>query len=196
MQRGLELQPRRLLGNKRRYRLVPESQRRLIIYLRYGSLTNFDHAVNKVSEIADYLRISRQTVYEMLKRFAQRGYQLDALRRSQPGERRFRMLDAEVQRYLLSPQTLQTWAHMTIAERTSTLAAIKGVRISPTTLQRFYAHHKVKYRTAKTIYNGAAVHRASLETARMRFATFLGNMVQQKKAIVYMDETTFNSFSI
>ena len=59
-----------------------------------------------------------------------------------------------------------------------TLAAIKGVRISPTTLQRFYALHKVKYRAAKTIYNGAAVHRASLERARMRFATFLGNMVQ------------------
>ena len=67
--------------------------------------------------------------------------------------------------------------------------------MSASTLYRFYAHHKIKYRAAKTIYNATCVHRGALDEARMEFAIFIGNAIKLTKPLVYMDESSFNTWS-
>ena len=67
------------------------------------------------------------------------------------------------------------------------------VKISVTTLRRFYKHHNVRFRTARQAYKIAMNRREELDTQRKEFAKLLANIIAKELPLIYVDETTFNN---
>ena len=65
-QRAVKDKPIRL---KRTYRLYKEKHRKLVVRLRYGSLTNYSQIINSWADIEDMTGIRQSTAREMIVRF-------------------------------------------------------------------------------------------------------------------------------
>ena len=68
--------------------------------------------------------------------------------------------------------------------------------MSTTQLAKLYRHHLIKYRAAKQVYRYSITNAARLERQRKEFAEVLGNLITRRSPLIYMDETTFTSWSI
>ena len=146
--------------NKRVYRPFTEQQKRLIVYLRYGSQTNFDQIINKVCDIAEYLRSPWCSVKQVLNKFVSSEYDITTFKfRS----RRFKHMPENMKAFLIDPKTLQTWMPYTLLERSRVASRLFNFNVSRTQLQRFYKSSGIKYVTGKTIYKAAAVHKERLD---------------------------------
>ena len=189
---ALATMPKRLNHGRRVHRRLTIEQKRLIVYLRYGQMRDFGAPANKVSDVAEYLRTPWCTVNHVLRKFVAGGHDLAVFARP----RRFAKIDAALGAYLLDPKTLQEWLPHTLVERSRVLKRARGVVVSPTTLRRFYKANGLRYVTGRTVYRAAVTHSARLDRARVRFGTFLGNVLAAKKPLVYQDETTFNTWQL
>lgn len=185
--------PSVLNGDKRIYRRLNEQQKRLIVYLRYASLEDFNQAANKIGDIALYMRTPRSTVSQVLKKFVEAGCDVSVFTFK---SRRFASVPGALKRFLLEPKTLKAWMPFNLVERSRVVRTLWGFAISADQLRRFYKLHGVKYVTGKPTYHAEVVHRNRLDGERLKFATFMGNVLRLSKPLIYMDETTFNSWQL
>ena len=156
------------LENPKRWLTLKDMQ--LIIYKRFGSLTEIGQPIRNHSEVARLLRIHPNTVRKMVGRFLTRGGPLEKLRLTQP---RYRMLSADLRETLLSKPLLLKWAAFSIPERVCTIKRLFGVDISSWTLRHFYKAHNVDYLQPKTVYRKALATRAELDPRRSQMAAML-----------------------
>ena len=70
------------------------------------------------------------------------------------------------------------------------------MKISVTTLRRFYQHHSVRFRTARQAYKIAMNKREELDVERKEFALLLANILAKELPLIYVDETTFNNQTV
>ena len=66
------------------------------------------------------------------------------------------------------------------------------MKISTTTLQRYYKENKVAYRSPKTVYKQAMQQRHHLDSERRQFAQIIATIIATNKPLIYIDETSFN----
>ena len=103
------------------------ADRRAIVALRYGSLTDFSRPVLRYSDIAKRLNIRSDTVSNALSRFHALGSQLENMLK---GKRSYKVIPDAVKERLLSTDLLSEWAAFTIAERCEAIKRLWGVSIS------------------------------------------------------------------
>ena len=122
---------------------------RAIVFLRYGSLDNFQQIVRSYIDIGKRLRFRTDVVQSAIARFHARGSSLANMVRQ---KRSFNIIPDHVKARLLSKNLLQAWAPYNIAERIAAIRRLWNVRISASTLETFYKAHGVKRRRAQTVY--------------------------------------------
>ena len=103
------------------------ADRRAIVALRYGSLTDFSRPVLRYTEIAKRLHIRSDTVSYALSRFHALGSRLENMLK---GKRSYKVIPDAVKERLLSTDLLSEWAAFTIAERCEAIKRLWGVSIS------------------------------------------------------------------
>ena len=165
-----------------------------IIFLRYGSLTNFNQSQLTVSEISRQLRLPWTTVKDFLNRFHRVGSDFEATQANR--RHKFMSIPPRLRRALISKKLLQEWAPYSIKERVDMIERVWQFKMSTTQLAKLYRHHLIKYRAAKQVYRYSITNAARLERQRKEFAEVLGNLITRRSPLIYMDETTFTSWSI
>ena len=157
--------------------------------MRFGSIHFFRRPIMNYKQIATRLRLEPETVRKTVLRFEERGYDFSKMGRSLP---RYKSFTPRLTRHLLSQRLLEHWSGYSIAERVEIIQEVWDVKISKSSLLKFYLHHKVGFLTAKVRYRYAQLNRPYLNARRKQFALTLGNLIASNRAICYMDETTFN----
>jgi hypothetical protein len=97
----------------------------------------------------------------------------------------------EHKEYLLSFNTLQAWAGMSLLWRVHEFKRTHNVEIRQQTLQRLYHKHNISYRNAGYMsYNGFKITTAE----RKRYSIKLKEIIDSSKALIYVDEASFNTW--
>ena len=182
-----------IVAKKQKRRLDKETKLR-IINLRYGSLVNFDQPVRDIREISKALHLPWSTIQHFLRAFDIKGKQLQNVIEKPP--RRFSTLPPNVQTWLLSKEILQCWAPFSLKERVLLLQNAFGILPSPNTLWEFYKERGIQWKTGKAIYRAESAMKPRLQQERYAFARLLAKLIEEKKHIIFMDETTVNTWQI
>jgi hypothetical protein len=95
----------------------------------------------------------------------------------------------KVSKYLLDPKVLQRWASLGLQQRCLQLSLDLEVNIHPNTLRDFYVKHNIRNRVVGFTYQ-QALNRSKAPI--MAFSLHLARLVQQKKSLVYFDESSFH----
>ena len=139
---------------KRKHVLTLEDKIRIVI-MRYGPELDYTSAQEKYATIAKAIGSTTRHIGWFLKRFVLNGFKIPEDRRKtrlfKPDAKRriMRQVLAPVQEFLLSRDTLIQWANLSLNERVSRLEALKGIKISPLSLSRFYRKHGIKWLATK-----------------------------------------------
>lgn len=139
------------------------------------------------------MRLTWSTVNSVLSVFAANGYSLDYFERR---SRRFREIDSRILDYLRDRHTLQQWAAFSLNERVEIIRRVFRVQISKTSLLRFYSMNGITYTAGKQVYRAYLLRQPHLEMEQRQFALLLGNLIKKKVPLIYMDESSCNSFSV
>ena len=139
--------------------------------------------------IARKLRLATTTVWDTVGRFFERSRDFAKLGRQR---QRFKGFSDRLKRHLLYPPLLQDWAAFSIADRAEIVRRVWQENVSRSQLKRFYAANMVGFLTAKLRYRYAQLNRPQLDARRRQHALTLGNLITSRRAVIYMDETTFN----
>ena len=139
------------------------------------------------------MRTPRSTISQVLKKFVAAGFDMNVFTFK---SRRFESMPGALKRFLLEPKTLKAWMPFNLVERSRVVRTLWGFAISADQLRKYYVRHGVKYVTGKPTYHAEVVHKARLDAERVKFATFMGNILRLSKPLIYMDETTFNSWQL
>jgi hypothetical protein len=118
-----------------------------VLLLRFGRIPDSEapHPVMNYTSIAKIIRKPVSTVIELVKTaltasmhgFSEVNYSRSKLKQHQIG-------------YLVSAQTLQECAHLSLVERAQMFHRQFGeVKISPTTIRRIYLKHKIRFKNIK-----------------------------------------------
>ena len=101
----------------------------------------------------------------------------------------------DIRAWLLEPRLLQEWAPYTIRERVVIAQRVwtGRLRLSVTTLLRFYKANGVRNRAAKKVYEIARAESETKEEERKIYARVLGSVIVSRHHYIYVDETTFDS---
>ena len=86
---------------------------REIVFLRYGSLSNFDNIKLSCGKISKHRRIHVQTIHACLRRFIARDYDID---RMKIVRHQFKNLE-EIKDFLIDHETLKLWSAYSLNER-------------------------------------------------------------------------------
>ena len=172
----------------------PAVKKKRIVFQRYGSLTDFRHAVMYIKAVARLLRIPRSTVQNCLRKFVDGGSTLSVFVRP---ARQFLVIQPRLKRVLLHKATLQQWAPFSIRERLEIIRILYREKMSYATLRSFYKAHKVSYVCGKTaVYRTYLTNQVHLDSQRQDFALLLANLVKNKYCVVYQDESSSNCFQV
>ena len=132
----------------------------MIIKSYFGSLIDFSQKVRKMSEVAQLLGIHYNTTRIVIVRFIERGYRLINMR-SFNGRPRQIIKSEMFEKFLLDPHTIETWAHLSLIERTQKLEREYKVKISHSRLRRFYRKHNISYTKPPTFIKHDIANSAS-----------------------------------
>ena len=186
-------QRKRSVKRADKLRLTPKVTRMhhwLCVYLFFGSLTDFSTVQTTFSSVAKAARLGRQTVRYILQKFIRDGYKMVDHYRDRPTHGRGK-ITAEVAAYLTSKDTLQAWAGYPLKWRLGQLKLHKGVDLSYPALLQFYKKHGITYRaTGYMKYSGFKV----TDQERWQYARMLKNVIDGDKALIYVDESSFNTW--
>jgi hypothetical protein len=124
----------------------------LVVFLRYGSLDNFERPIRSLAEVSRQLKRDKGTVRAILIRFHQRGNRVEDYRRRKNMQFIVKIITPELGEFLGSQATLSRWAGLSLNQRTRKLFSEKGVRLSKEGLWSFYKRKKITYRYANFAY--------------------------------------------
>ena len=172
-------------------RPLSRNDRRRIIYSRFGSETDFSHHRMTCLEISRKLLIPLSTVGFTLVQFERRGRRLDAFER--PLDNRFRNIPEPVRQQLVARELLQEWAPFNLRERVAIIERVYAVKISTFTLHKFYRANDIRFKAKQQVYKSALLNKPYLQHKRREFAVLLGNLMNKKTHLIFVDESAFNS---
>ena len=115
-----------------------------MIYLRYGSLSDFSQEQMSKCQVARLLRMPPMTVIRNLNQFVRAEFNFTAAfdnRRST----RFNFMSERLKTALVDKRMLQLWAPYSINQRVEIVRNVFQESIGRSTLQRFYAANKITY---------------------------------------------------
>ena len=170
-------------------RALPMRFKYLIVYLRYGSLENFDQCHMRIPDIARRTNCHYSTVNMFLHRFRERGYQILPPQYKNSG--RSLKIDGALREYLLGQDTLEAWTAYTLRRRCALIKKDWGVDIPFTTLFYFYRRHGIKNRARHYAYDKSL---APTEELVFNFARLLADVIRQKLPLIYVDESSVHQW--
>ena len=91
---------------------------------------------------------------------------------------------------------LQTWNAFSLVERTKLIEMQWNLKISNHTLWQFYLQNNIRLRTGMAVYRQEMRRTAEIVEKRNVFAKLLASLVAANKPIIYVDETTFNTWML
>jgi hypothetical protein len=97
---------------------------------------------------------------------------------------------------LLTQRILQTWNAYSLIERTKIIENLWGIQVSNNTLWKFYRQNNIKLRTGKAVYRAEMRRTAEIVNKRKIFAAILATLVHLGRPLIYVDETTFNTWQL
>ena len=181
--------PVNFAGGRSVYHVLTIAEIKRVIYNRYGNLDDFTQPpVKTYAAIAKQLRLPISTVVNVLRRFVSRDHDLDKL---QVRRRQFAMITPAVKAALLNTELLQRWSPYTMRERVEIIHRTFDVSLCIQTLQRFYKKFGIAHRAAKVRYRYEQVESVLMAERRKAFAVLLGNLLDKKAPLLWLDETTF-----
>lgn len=131
---------------KQVHRRLTIQQKYQIIFLLYGSLTDFDKIIRPVKVVAKALYINQSSIRNLLKNFIASEFDLNILERKKFKQHRSKLYLPENIAYLTSNDTLKKWAVLTLKERARMINEELGIKVSEVTVRNFYSKHKIKRR--------------------------------------------------
>ena len=110
------------------------NNRRAVVFLRYGSDTDFSHRFLRYKEIQEIVGFKLNTLRTMVKKFRDNGYSFERA----PRQYRPQKLTGEVLEDITSKATLNMWKGRSLKERCRTIRFRYNVTVAPCTLSRVY----------------------------------------------------------
>ena len=123
----------------------------LVVLCRYHSLEDFSEPKTPITVISKRLSLPQTTVYTLLNRFHERGFQFKFPKRGRPCP----AMPEHLQKALRAPELLQEWASFPLWKRAGMIEKRFNFKISVTRLRNFYLRASVKFRAASTVYRKA-----------------------------------------
>jgi hypothetical protein len=162
-----------------------------IFFLRFGSHSDMSRVQLSYKKISLLLHIPIMTCHKALRNYIRRGLHFESGRalNSCPDWRK-KLLPFKEE--LLARDTLQRWSGLTLQHRAQLIWQEYHVKVTVQALFQFYRKHKVRFYSSSTAYH-AAFHKKFVDQ-RKQFAVQLAQLIHQKAAIVYFDESSFNSW--
>ena len=100
-------------------------------------------------------------------------------------------LTQEHRDYLVSTETLQSWAGMSLKWRVSEFEHKYGIKINQFTLRNLYVKHRISYRNIGYMtYNGFKI----THDEKRRYAMRLKEIIDSNQALIYVDESSFHTW--
>ena len=93
---------------------------------------------------------------------------------------------------MLSKETLEAWATLSLRQRVRKLDVEYGIKTSPAGLLTFYRRNKISYKKAPQVTKRELINYDRLSVERREYARILASLIYRKMPIVYMDETSVN----
>ena len=152
----------------------------------YEMRFNLQYSFQKIGKI---LYCAPSTACTALKRLLRsEGELIDRRRFNGRNNRRLKIVP-RISRHLLDQKVLQRWGFMGLQQRCLQLEKDCDVSIKPQTLREFYIKHNIKNRVVGFRYQQAQ-NRSELPL--MTFSLYLARLIQEKKPLVYFDESSFH----
>ncbi len=170
---------------------LSESQQRLVIFLRFQSLTSNEETWHSSAEVYKATGVKRQTQHSIIKRWLQRD--LKVVSHSKNSGRK-QLLTKEQQAYLANPKTLQDMRHLSLAQRAHNLKRFWDLRSFGTeTLRKYYLRLGVRFKKPPLYYDTKNLNAGFILNQQQEFSRNLTSiLMEQEKEVIYIDETTFN----
>ena len=108
--------------------------------------------------------------------------------------RPFNVIPQEVKSALLSQELLQVWAPLSLVDRVVLIKKHWGVSVSCQTLWQFYLQNGIRYKTGKAVYRTEVARSREMKSCRLVFSRLIANLIIKGSPMIYMDETTFNTW--
>ena len=164
-----------------------------LLFRRYGSVTDFRHVVARYAAISRETGISEQTIYSAIKRYHLKGNKYGSPSRKGQLAPRKPVTPPEVERQLVSWETLNRMRFLPLRRRIDLIRREHGVKMSTDTLARLYRRNGVDYRQAKKVTRFDSEKQLRIEEERVEFAKKLRRLQEGRgfNRLIYMDQTTF-----
>jgi len=161
-----------------------------VVVLRFGFNVNVNEPKMSFIKIGRQLGIKPQSAHAIVKRFLKNGNRI-VMGRSYNGAGSEK-ITYDIGSFLRSGDCLARWAGLTLKQRCDKLFHEKGLRIHATTLWNYYQKHDIKFRTTQYKYRFIADD--AWQRTKLDFCYRLGALMLEYKPIVYVDETSVNSW--
>jgi hypothetical protein len=94
----------------------------------------------------------------------------------------------------LSREILYEWSKYSLKERVNVLRDKFNIHISAPTLLSFYKRNGISYTKPEMFYGSELGRELQLKQEREAFALRLGKIIVSGQPLIYIDETSFNSW--
>ena len=169
----------------RRSKLKPREVR-LLVAMRFGSVSDFSRIYNSWSDIGRRLVVNAETVRKAVTRYIANGGRFVQVE----NRGKARKVSQELEDTLCSVEKLDEYRFLSIDERLVRIEDEYGLKISKTTLKSYYKKNDIKMRQPKKVYRMTDAAWMKLIRQRIVFANMLEPLLQSAN-IIYMDQTSF-----
>ena len=174
-------------------RLNQQQKLRILLH-RFGSISDFTDVKESVYRVAKNMNLAHATVYNALKRFSVKQMSVEDFLRNKQKMERFQKMSARLKEWLVKPELLQVWASYSLMERVRIVQNVFKEYLTTTALRLFYRHHNIAYLSTNAMKVIEMANNPALEIERKSFAQIIASVIAANLPLVYIDETTANSF--
>ena len=161
----------------------------VIVLCRYGHLKDFSLPLNSIYTVSQRTALPYTTVKRVLDKFKANNYKFTV--QEKRGSKPFKNIPKELQEELASRRLQEEWKGYPLRKRALLVKQLYDVKISYSTLRKFYRAHDIKYRKTQIVYRNSLKNRDQRDEERREFAELLAQIMYKKHPIIYCDETSF-----
>ena len=136
---------------KRIKRTYSVNQRMTVVYLRYGSVSNFTNIERRWNEISRVTGINQDTCMKIVQAFHEKDNQMESKTRRGP---KVQPVPSDIEEYL--KESLVTLKFLSLRKRQAILSTRFNFNITVKRLWRFYRRLGVRYRAADCVLANAS----------------------------------------
>ena len=171
-----------------------KQQKLRILFYRFGSVSDFADVKESVYRVAKNMSLPYSTVNNSLKRFANLNHSVSEYMRLMKKREPFQKMSARLKEWLVKPELLQAWASYSLAERVRIVQSVFQEYLTAPSLRLFYIAHNIAYVSTNAMKVNELANNPALEMERKSFAKIIASVIAANLPLVYIDETTANSF--